>query len=172
MNPPPTGTSASDEPVGRVLGRLALAFAVAGGAVLLAMMLVTVASVVGRTLLAEPVPGDFELVEIGSAVAVFAFLPYCQLRGGNVIVDFFTLNAGRRPRALLDAGGSLLYAAIAALLAWRLALGGRDMWLSGEETMVLAVPLWWGFLPIVASAALLVAVCLYTTWRSLGALRR
>ena len=172
MSAPPLLPPESGDAIGRLLGRVTRALAVAGGVLLLAMTFVTVASVAGRTLFARPVPGDFELVELGAAVAVFAFLPYCQLRGGNVIVDFFTVKAGRRARVLMDAFGALLYAAIAALLAWRLALGGLDMHAVGEETMVLAVPVWWAFLPIVVSAGLLVAVCLYTVWRSLGGLGR
>lgn len=172
MSAPPAPPPDSGDAIGRLLGGVTRAFAVAGGVLLLAMTLITVASVVGRTLFARPVPGDFELIELGAAVAVFAFLPYCQLCGGNVIVDFFTAQAGRRARALMDAFGALLYAAIAALLLWRLAHGGLDMRAVGDETMVLAVPVWWAFVPIVVSAGLLVAVCLYTVWRNLRKLVR
>ncbi len=63
----------------------------------------SVVCIAGRTLLGTPIPGDWELVQIGCAVAIAAFLPMCQLRSGNIIVDFFT--AGREPRtqAPLDA---------------------------------------------------------------------
>ncbi|MFQ5959596.1 MAG: TRAP transporter small permease, partial [Alphaproteobacteria bacterium] len=152
--------------LGGVLERLAKGLALAGGAVLLAVMAVTVVSVVGRTAFASPILGDFELVEIGCAVAVFAFLPYCQLRRGNVVVDLFIRRTHGRAR--LDAAHSLVYAAIAALFAWRLALGGAELRAWGETTMILAVPLWWGFVPIVASAALLVLICIYTFHRDLG----
>ncbi len=154
--------------LGRGIEQLCRLFAIGGGLVLAAFALMTVVSVTGRYLFDRPVPGDFELVEIGCAIAVFAFLPYCQLQRGNVVVDFFTLRAPAAVRERLDALGSLLYALIAALLAWRLTLGGYDMWRYGEETMVLGLSRWWGFIPIVISCLLLVVACLYRTghaWR-------
>lgn len=143
-----------------LLGRLARGFALAGGGILLAMAGVTLASVVGRVGWAQPLPGDFELVEIGGAVAVFAFLPYCQLRRGHAAVDLVTRNRAPRLRAWLDGLSGLLMAAVAGLLAWRLAAGGLDFRSNGEESMILGLPLWWAFVPIVASLALLVAVAL------------
>ena len=55
----------------------------------------TVVSIVGRASLTwawvlGPVPGDFELVEVGTGFAVFAFLPWCQLKRGHATVDLFT----------------------------------------------------------------------------------
>ena len=37
-----------------------------------------------------PINGDFELVQMATAIAVFSFLPYCQARRGNIVVDTFT----------------------------------------------------------------------------------
>ena len=142
------------------LDRLARAFALAGGAVLLAMAGVTLASVVGRVTVSVPLPGDFELVEIGCAVAVFAFLPYCQLKRGHAAVDLVTRKAPPALRARLDGASGLLMAAVALLLAWRQALGGADFRANGEESMILGLPLWWAFLPIVLSLVLLVVIAL------------
>jgi TRAP-type C4-dicarboxylate transport system permease small subunit len=145
----------------------ARALALAGGGVLLALVALTVASVLGRTLLDRPVPGDFELIELGAAVAVFACLPYAQLAGANVIVDLFTQHLGPRRRAALDALGGALFGAIAGVLTWRLALGGLDFRQYGETTMVLRLPVWWAFPPMVLSGALLTVCCLYTAVRDL-----
>ncbi|AKH20118.1 TRAP transporter small permease [Sedimenticola thiotaurini] len=152
----------SRSPLERVVYGLSNLFATAGGLVLLGLALMTVASIIGRYLFSLPVPGDFELVEVGCAIAVFAFLPYCQLHSGNVVVDFFTLRARDRTRSRMDAVSSLIYGLIAGLLTWRLALGGYDMYQYGEQTMILGLSRWWGFIPIVASLALLTLVCLYT----------
>ncbi|MGH6905736.1 MAG: TRAP transporter small permease, partial [Geminicoccaceae bacterium] len=111
--------------------------------------------------------GDFELVEVGMAVAIFAFLPYCQIVRGNVIVDLFTAKASPRTRALLDVAGNLIYTAIAALLTWRVALGGLEIRGYHETTKVLRVPVWWGYVPAVLGLAFLTVVCAYTVWRSL-----
>jgi TRAP-type C4-dicarboxylate transport system permease small subunit len=155
------------EPVGRVLHRTAAAVALVGGAILFGLTLLTVTSVIGRAMFSAPVPGDFELVEIGMAVAIFAFLPYCQIVRGNVIVDLFTAKASPRTRALLDGAGNLLYTAIAALLTWRVALGGLEIRSYHETTMVLRVPAWWGYVPAVVCLAFLTLVCAYTAWGSL-----
>src|SRR6185436_13310533 len=66
---------------GRVLRLCCDACAMAGGLILLAMAGMTLASVIGRAFFARPVPGDVELVQIGTAVCIALFLPYTQLRG-------------------------------------------------------------------------------------------
>jgi TRAP-type C4-dicarboxylate transport system permease small subunit len=167
----PAGMGARPDALGRALHATATGVALIGGAVLFALTLLTVISVVGRAVLNAPIPGDFELVEVGMAVAIFAFLPYCQIVRGNVIVDLFTAEAGPRVKALLDGLGNLLYTAIAALLTWRVALGGLEVRSYGETTMVLRVPVWWGYLPAVVCLALLTVVCAYTFWRSVLAYR-
>jgi TRAP-type C4-dicarboxylate transport system permease small subunit len=157
---------ASAERLGRLLHRAATGIALLGGLVLFALTLLTVISVVGRAVFSAPIPGDFELVELGMAVAIFSFLPYCQIVRGNVIVDLFTSKASARTKALLDGVGNLLFTAIAALLTWRVALGGLEIRSYHETTMVLQVPVWWGYVPAVAFLALLTIVCAYTVWRS------
>jgi len=139
--------------------------AIGGGVVLVAVALLTLVSVIGRALFSSPVPGDFELVEIGCAIAVFAFLPYCHLVGGHVVVDFVTAHAPQRLRAALDALASGLFTVVAALLTWRLALGGIELHGHGETSMILRVPLWWGFAAAVPCMALFTIVCAWTTVR-------
>src|SRR3972149_4273473 len=86
---PPRGPGALPHPP-------ASALAYAGGAVIAGVGLMSAASILGRATLGRPILGDFELVEIGTAVAGSPFLPYCQATGGGIIVDFFTLRAGER----------------------------------------------------------------------------
>ena len=62
------------------------------------MALLVTVSVTGRYLIAAPIPGDYDLVAILSGCAVFAFLPYCQMVHGNVMVEFFTVNRAREPK--------------------------------------------------------------------------
>lgn len=146
-------------------------FAVIGGAVLMAMMLMTVTSVTRRTLLGAPIPGDFEMVELGSAIAVFCFLPWCQITGGNVLVDFFTMKAGPRTNHLLEALGDLVYLAIGALLFWRMIPGAMEFRAYGEQTMVLRIPIWWAFTAILPAMALLIVTTAFTLAGHLRAAR-
>jgi TRAP-type C4-dicarboxylate transport system permease small subunit len=101
----------------RTLELLAKASAFAGGAVFVVMIGMSATSIASRTLLGRPLPGDFELVQLGCAIGVAAFLPWCQMRRGNIIVDFFTARLSPRAQNLLDAVGALLLALVMALVA-------------------------------------------------------
>lgn len=149
-------------PVPGWLSALCRFFAGIGGLTLLAMMLMTVASVTLRGVVGAPISGDFELVEMGSAIAIFCFLPWCQITGGNVLVDFFTQKTGPRLNHALEALGDLLYLAIAALLLWRMWHGAVEMREYGEQSMVLRLPIWTSFIVILPAMALLVATCAAT----------
>lgn len=143
---------------------LCKAFALAGGAILAALTLMSAASIGGR-LVGRPIQGDFELVQIGCAVAIAFFLPWCQLAGGNIIVDFFTARAGERRQRTLDAAGGLLLAAAMALFAWRTGAGTLAMKASGEVSMITSVPLWYAYAAMTPAFALAAAAGLRTAWR-------
>jgi hypothetical protein len=67
-----------DALVGRVLNKLCRAFAVGSGVTLILMSLMSLTSIVGRSLFSKPILGDYELVQMMSAVAVtmaLALLP-------------------------------------------------------------------------------------------------
>lgn len=155
---------APSDPLGRVVLLVCRAVALAGGLVLVAVAAMSAASVLSRWLLGRSLMGDFELVQLGCAIAVASFLPYCQMRRGHVIVDFFTVNLERRSRAWLDALGALLLAACAALVAWRMGLGLANARASGESSMLLGVPIWLAYVPMVPSFALLALAGCYTAW--------
>lgn len=129
--------------------RLALVFAYLGGVVVAAVGIMSAVSIVGRTLLGRPILGDFELVEIGTAVAGSLFLPYCQATRGHVIVDFFTARASAAAVAWLDRAGALLMAATFFLIGWRTIVGCLDIARSGESSMLMQIPIWMGYAAIV-----------------------
>ena len=151
------------DPVGRSLFFLSRAFAATGGLVLVAVSIMSVFSILSRALTGNAVLGDFELVQIGSAVAVAAFLPWGQMRGSHVFVDFFT--TGLRPcmRARLDGLGALLLAICAAIVAWRMMIGTVDLRASSETSMLLGVPTWYAYMLMSPSFALLAATAFYTS---------
>ena len=155
----------------RVLDGLARGVALAGGVILVALTLMSVASVAGRALLGTPVPGDFELVQIGCGAAIAAFLPYCQLRRGNIIVDFFTTRASPRVQGALDTLGAVLVALVMAVLAWRTALGMLAVKAAGEVSMIVSFPIWIGYAAIVPSLVLATLVALATARESWKAAR-
>ena len=151
----------------RALELAAKAFAFAGGAVMVAMLGMSVASIAGRAVWGKPVQGDFELVQLGCAVGIAAFLPWCQWRRGNIIVDFFTTRLPPRAQAILDGIGALLLALVMALVAWRATDGALSVYASGERAMISRYPQWIGYAALVPSLALTAVVGFYTAWESL-----
>lgn len=149
----------------RILELLSSALALAGGLLLLAATLLTIVSVLGRWLAGAPVLGDIELMQVACAIAVALFLPWCQVRGGHIIVDFFTAGATRATRRRLDALGSVLVGTVMLLLAWRAAIGVADMAQAGETTMLLGFPSWLTYLALVPGLALAGVVALHAAWR-------
>ncbi|HEY7383225.1 MAG TPA: TRAP transporter small permease [Beijerinckiaceae bacterium] len=143
MSPPLTETrpdAARHGFVGRRLTGAAEALALAGGTLMLVVACLVTASVLMRWLLGDGIAGDFELVQIATGVGAFAFLPLCQARRGNVIVDTFTTGLSRRTRDGLDAVWDLTYAALMAVIGWRLVIGAQDAFASQTTSMVLGIP--------------------------------
>ncbi|MBH3338139.1 TRAP transporter small permease [Pseudomonas mendocina] len=163
-NPALPGQPQRTRPFGQLLDTLACWLAMAGGLVLVAITLLSAYSITMRSLFDAPLLGDVELVQMGCGIAVVSFLPLCQLRRNNVIVDAFTLRAPAALRRHLDTLGCLLMAACAALLAWRSVIGTLDTYRNGEESIIMGIPMWWSMTPFAPSFALLAIVSLYTAW--------
>ncbi|MGH8630902.1 MAG: TRAP transporter small permease, partial [Burkholderiales bacterium] len=87
---------------------LARVSAFLGGAITTVIALTSVTSITLRSLGFQPIQGDFELVQVGLAAAIALFLPWCQLKGGNILVDFFTAGASVRTQRRLDCIGAVL----------------------------------------------------------------
>lgn len=155
------GDGASETP-GAPLAALTRPLAIAGGMVLLAVAVMVVVSVVMRWLTAFSVPGDIELVQIATALAVFAFLPLCQSVRGNISVDTFTTWLPKRARDGLDALWDMVYAVAALIIAWRLAVGALDTLRSRTVSMMLGLPIGWAMAACAAMAAVLGAVAVAT----------
>lgn len=147
--------------VSRLLQRLALASALLGAALALAVAAMVVVSIVGRAGFDAPIPGDVELTQIGIALALSLGLPWCQWRRANIVVDFFTQHLPERRRLRLDAAGSVLIALMCALLAWRSAAGALAVRQAQESTMILALPMWWVYASLAPGLALAATIALW-----------
>jgi TRAP-type C4-dicarboxylate transport system permease small subunit len=145
-----------------ILARLC---ALLAGSLLTLITLMTCASIVGRNFLQATLAGDFELTGAATGLAIALFMPWCQLRRGNLLVEFFTARASRRTQARLDQVGALLLAAMLLLLAWRTGLGGLNAWNNHSSSMLLGFPDWvvyWGMvLPLLLTA-------LIALWQAAG----
>ena len=157
--------------LGRVLYLISKWMAVFGGVILFILAILTTISVFGRKFLDAPVPGDFELVAIGTGVAVFACLPYCQLMRGNVLVDFFMNNAPTRAKTIADIIAGLIFLAIGLMLTWRMIYGAIDMHDVNEVSMTIGFPRWSTFPISIVFMSFLVIIIIYTLGRSIAETR-
>jgi TRAP-type C4-dicarboxylate transport system permease small subunit len=142
----------------RALDRLARLCALLGGLLMVGIMLMTCISVIGRNLLDRTPVGDFELTGVACGVAIAMFMPWCQLRRGHILVDFFTARASAGTVAWLDRCGALLLALCLAALAWRSTVGGLNAHANLSTSMLLGVPHWWvyaGMVPPLVLTALI-----------------
>jgi TRAP-type C4-dicarboxylate transport system permease small subunit len=128
--------------------RLAHWLAITGGLVLSALIVMIVVSVSGRALLGlglGPVPGDFELVEVGTGIAVFFFLPWCYLKGGHATVDLLYMHMPSWAQRAVVAISDLLMLAVWIVLTWKLWEGMLEKREYLETTFILAMPMWWAY---------------------------
>jgi TRAP-type C4-dicarboxylate transport system permease small subunit len=134
--------------IARAIWSLARLVAVAGGAVLLVVAVITVVSIVGRAFIwagLTSIRGDFELVEAGVGFAVFSFLPWAHLTRGHAVVTILTGAFSARVNAIITVISDLLMLVVAAFLTWRHFDGMLDKLAYGETTLLLRFPLWWSY---------------------------
>lgn len=141
-------------------------WAIAGGLVLISIVLVNVGSIVSSAIWGRPFPGDFELTEMGAGIAAFCFLPYCQLVGANVSADIFTMKASPRSITIMSIFSSLIALMFSMLLLWRMSAGLVDYREYEEFTGILGIPIWWAFIPALFSLKLLLFAALITFYEA------
>ena len=152
----------------KLLELLARACAIAAGLLLTVITLMTCVSLIGRNTTGWTIAGDFELTGAAAGAAIALFLPWCQIRRGNIIVDFFTAKASAGTTAALDRLGALLLGVAMALLTWRSAIGGWNAWTSQSGSMMLGFPDWIVYCGIVPALALTAAIGLLQALRGFG----
>ncbi len=174
--------------VGRAIDVACRVMAVGGGILLTAMAVMTVVSIIGRMFTGYglgPVRGDYELVANGCALAVFSFLPFCQLKRGHVTVDILTTQFSQRTQAIIGFVGDVLIAIAATIIFMQLWKGFGEKFPYGsdglrdalgmgykpffpETTYELEIPVWIPYGFALLGAAMFVIAAVFTVWRSLN----
>ncbi len=147
------------------LEQLARLCAVLAGVLLTVITLMTCASLVGRNTTGWTIVGDFELSGSAAGAAIALFLPWCQVRRGNIMVDFFTARASGATRAVLDRFGALLLALVMLLMTWRTGIGGLNAWNSQSGSMMLGFPEWIVYAFMVPPLLLTALIGLLQAWQ-------
>lgn len=175
----------------RTIFFLARGTALAGGLALLALVLLTTLSIIGRTvnktlhsdffdsaltgfaqfmldLGVGEINGNYEILEAGVAFAIFAFLPICQLYGAHASVDIFTSMLPNRVTAWIAAFWEVVLTLVILLLIWRLYEGMQRYIGNGETTFFLQFPVWWAYAASFAAGLVACLVAIYCAVMRVG----
>ena len=170
---------------------LATVTAVIGGLVLVILIAMTTLSIVGRTLnkvlhsdfatsllgsLAQKlidlgvgeINGNYELLEAGVALAIFAFFPICQLHNGHATVDVFTSALSPRALRILRAFWEVVLSVTIIFVTWRLYEGMQRYIGNGETTFFLQMPVWWSYAASFSAAIVACIIAAYCAVMRVG----
>lgn len=148
----------------RILSLLAQLCAVLAGILLTGITLVTCGNLIMRNTTGDAMAGAFELTAMASGAAIALFMPLCQVRQGNIIVDFFTSGLSDSSIDKLDRLGALTLALVYALITWRTFLGCINVYESHSETQIMGFPEWITYAAMLPAFALTGLIGLYQTF--------
>jgi TRAP-type C4-dicarboxylate transport system permease small subunit len=148
------------------------ALAWVGGLGLLVMTVWTVVDVITRYLLAKPLSGSIDLVEVMLVLVVFLALPDCFRREEQVTVDVVDQLVGGRTVASLKLFSAVATLAFLGLLAYTGIQPLMDAWRFGDRKPDLPIPIAWLQLAIeialFGSLVVLAGQCCQHVRRALG----
>lgn len=163
---------------------LARITAIIGGFVLIAIIVLTTLSIVGRSLNkfmhsdfatsvlggfanrviemgVGEINGSYELLESGVAFAIFAFFPICQLYNAHATVDVFTSALPPRALRVLRAFWEVVLSVTIIFISWRLYEGMQRYIGNGETTFFLQMPVWWSYAASFTAACVACLTAIY-----------
>lgn len=132
----------------RALFRLETVFALIGGIVVFSLMVLAVASVGGRKLFNQPLPGYVDWIQFLMPFIAILGVSYCHRLGGHIRMDILVGQLRGRALWLFELISTLIVLALMALLLWgswahfnRSFDLGRPLW-SADSSIDIGLPLW------------------------------
>lgn len=136
------GGAAGRRPSWLVLAdRASAAGEVVAGVVLVGAMLLTCADIVGR-MLGRPILGTYEIVSFAGGFITGLALPATARARGHVRVDLLVSALPEAVANVVEAVTRIASIGVLVLMAWGMAIVGRDLKQYGEVTSVLTLPLY------------------------------
>lgn len=126
----------------RRLDRFILACALLGGAVIVALVGVTVVDVAMRYVFDAPLYGAQDVLQFGMLLAVFLSVAYCGRTGGHVSVDLLAGHLNGWPGRLSGLLVALASALIMVALVWEGIAKAIEAATYNEASNLLGVPHW------------------------------
>jgi TRAP-type transport system small permease protein len=154
---PPPGSESNI--VVRATSLTVTASAAVAGVVLVALMLLTVADVVGRYFFNSPLNGVFDLTQFSVLIMTFLSFAYCGFRGAHVMIELLYDRIPKGAQFICRRGSNAVGAVLFAVIAWRAVIQSFDVREFNETSQLLTIP-FWPFYYVVAFGAGLFALVL------------
>jgi TRAP-type C4-dicarboxylate transport system permease small subunit len=138
---------------------------ISGGAIF-AMALLTCADVIMR-FLGGPIRGALDIVRFLSVITVSFAIAYAQVQKAHTSMEFVVLRLTGRSKAIVESIVYLLSLGLFVLLARQSCLFARRLWLAGEVSPTIEVPLFPLVFLIAIGASVLCLVLMADLIRSL-----
>jgi TRAP-type C4-dicarboxylate transport system permease small subunit len=144
--------------VGRAITAVNRALHYVAGALIIAVMVMTVYNVLGRWLFDSPLRGTVELTQLAMIGIVYLGMAYAQHRNNHISVDLLYNRLGSRVRLVLDGFATTLSVVVLGVLAWQLHQYAAVLEAGNRVTASRGIPLHpFAFVAIVGIAALVLA---------------
>ena len=148
-----------NHPLVRATNKTVTAAAAVAGVVLVALMLMTVADVVGRYFFNSPLNGVFDLTQFSVLIMTFLSFAYCGFRGAHVVIELLYDRIPKSAQFVVRRVSNAVGAVLFSVIAWRAIVQSVDVREFKEASQLLTIP-YWPFYYVVAFGAALFAVVL------------
>ena len=139
-----------------------------GMGLLMLMMLLTAADVLLRYFFNRPIKGAYELTEFMLVILVFFGLGYTAVKKRHIIVDVVVSRLPQQTQVAIDSVTCFLSLGVCFLVAWQSALEARTIWLAGQTSPSLHIPIFPFILMVVVGYTVLSLVLLRDLFDSLA----
>lgn len=152
----------------RVIRPIVLSISGIGGVILALMMVLIVAEVLLRSLFKLTVPGVIEVAGFMMIAIAFFGMAFTAMMKAHLAVNLVTQNLSRSVQTVLNFFTGFFCLVVVFVIARQAALMVRPMWLIGETTGVLFLPVYPMFLVVAFGASIFFLVLLANFFDSLA----
>lgn len=131
-------------------------WALIGGGLLLFLLLINVFGIAFDNITQNVPYTPYELIQFLMPVVIFNFLPYCELRSAHITFDYFKERFEKRGILLLSIIKSTIVILISTYILHQMIYGMIDYYSFGYETVIMSIPIWLSYPPILTSLFLLI----------------
>ena len=125
--------------------------ALAGGFILLAASVVTVADALLRKFFSRPIQGTFETTELLLGIIIFFALPYTGLTDAHAVLDLTVNRLPKRAQDVIIGLNGLFCAVVLGVVAYEMGLLAAEYGRTARTSITMRIPVYPFILPAVAA---------------------